>query len=311
MEMHKKKNFAASPVLFLKNTKHFCFIAGKSLRKAPDRIRALKYGRKSFIYDPSRYEFTTELIGRRPLSSTFNVNHLWFTDSPYAAPTEPIPHKLFLFWTGDNPMSPPREKALESIRSANLGLEVILVDNSNLNTYIKQEWPLHKSYQNLSFIHRSDYLRAYFMHHHGGIYCDLKEMQGSWLSLIERANSNNSIWACGPSEIKSGSIDPATGPLGDDQKNYFSKVLFQAAFAFKPRSEWTYFWLKEVERRLDYFSDALSAHPAEQPFGLNSDYPVPWYSLLAQVHGPLALKYSSHALIDNSIKFIYRSTGHR
>ena len=46
-------------------------------------------------------------------------------------------------------------------------------------------------------------------------------------------------------------------------------------------------------------------------FGENPDYPVPWYALLAQVLGPLSLKYSQHTLIDPSMSFNYRPGGHR
>ncbi|WP_130866439.1 hypothetical protein [Acidipropionibacterium timonense] len=66
-----------------------------------------------------------------------------------------------------------------------------------------------------------------------------------------------------------------------------------------------------VERRLNYFEPLLAMHPATDPFGLDREYPVPWYSLLTQVLAPLSLVYSSHALIDNSYCYGYRDGGHR
>ena len=45
---------------------------------------------------------------------------------------------------------------------------------ANLQDWVVAGHPLHPAYNDLSLVHRSDYLRAYLLHHHGGGYCDLK-----------------------------------------------------------------------------------------------------------------------------------------
>ena len=70
-------------------------------------------------------------------------------------------------------MSDKRKKCLDSIKQ-NIGVKVILITPNNLDKYILKDYPLHKSYKYLSEVHKSDYLRTYFMHHYGGGYTDIK-----------------------------------------------------------------------------------------------------------------------------------------
>jgi hypothetical protein len=72
--------------------------------------------------------------------------------------------RLFCFWTGDNPMTPNRLKALSTMR--NSGLDVIFLTQKNIDTWVLDADPLHPAYQYLSAIHRADYLRMYFMHNY-------------------------------------------------------------------------------------------------------------------------------------------------
>ncbi|MBB5598178.1 hypothetical protein BKA12_001258 [Neomicrococcus lactis] len=64
-------------------------------------------------------------------------------------------------------MSENRLKSLERLQKGSTA-EVILVSPANLDDWIVPSYPLHSAYENLSIIHRSDYLRAYFAYHHGG-----------------------------------------------------------------------------------------------------------------------------------------------
>ncbi|MEU5467039.1 hypothetical protein [Kocuria salsicia] len=49
-----------------------------------------------------------------------------------------------------------------------------LVTPENLSDWVLPQHPLHRAYENLSLVCRSNYLRASLTHHHGGGYCDLK-----------------------------------------------------------------------------------------------------------------------------------------
>lgn len=81
---------------------------------------------------------------------------------------------------------------------------------------------------------------------------------------------------------------------GKEQQTYFSRTIFPACFAFRPHSPLTYEWLAEIERRLSYFSDLLDQNPADQPWGDNVNYPVPWNAIHGQIFSPLNLKYIDH-----------------
>ena len=56
---------------------------------------------------------------------------------------------------------------------------------------------MHARYRDLHVVHRSDYLRAYFLHFFGGGYTDIKEPIGSWAAAFDRFDAS-SAWLCGP-----------------------------------------------------------------------------------------------------------------
>ena len=118
------------------------------------------------------------------------------------------------------------------------------------------EHPLHSSYEKLSYIQRSDYLRAYLMHHHGGVYMDIKPMDKPWLPLLEELNATPDMWVIAPHEIGSWNSSPASGVLGKDQRNYYKSVVNMSAFGCKPYSRFTDEWIAEVKPQ-----DGLFFHP--------------------------------------------------
>ena len=74
---------------------------------------------------------------------------------------------IWCFWTGDNDITPNRARNLESMKKI-LG-NVQLVSNKNLEDYIVPKDPIPDAYWNLSYTHRADFLRFYFMYHYGGL----------------------------------------------------------------------------------------------------------------------------------------------
>lgn len=257
---------------------------------------------RNYYYQRENY---TQIIGGQvlPNSYTFSVNHLLFNAKQLATYPESAPPRLFCVWSGDNPITPNRLKSIEVLRRINSDIEVILVNKINLDEWILPEHPLPSVYKNLSYVHRSDYLRAYLMHHHGGAYIDIKEVNAPWLPLLEKLNSNRDTWVIGPQEVSSFNCSPAKGKLGSDQKRYFTKLICPAAMACKPRSQFTAEWLGEVERRLRYYDDLLTLTPAEQPWGSNINYPIAWNALAGQIFSPLCLKFQENIIIDTETKF--------
>lgn len=278
------------------------------LHYSPDYFRRLRARRKPFRFDATRYRVPGMDIVM-PSVSTFQVNHLEFSAPEGTASPSPTscPNQIFLFWTGPNELTPNRTQAVAQLRALNPSTDLHLVTAQNLPDYLIRGVPLHAGYPHLSYVHRSDYLRSYFMHHHGGAYVDIKRMRHPWLHPIARLNESPTAWVIGPEEKGSANTSPAfgPGPLGRDQETYFAHLVSQASFAMRPRTALTSEWFHEVQRRMDYFAGLLLEHPSDDPFGLAPGYPVPWRALHGSILTPLFLKYHDRLLIDERAHFLW------
>jgi hypothetical protein len=225
--------------------------------------------------------------------------------------------KLFCFWTGDNEIPVVRARSIDSL--PNSGLEVYLITNDTVGEYLS-EGDLHPAYYSLNLAHRADYLRAYFMHHYGGGYCDIKKVNQSWLPIFEQLMTDENLLAAGYREDSRHGIanifhsaQLLEFSLPYRLKEYarwrwlqlhYTRVVGNGAFIFKPKTEIIYRWWNEVNRRLDQFSNELAKHPANHHKertgvvydGKVSNYPIPWSYLLGDILHPLILKYSSRVL---------------
>ena len=170
---------------------------------------------------------------------------------------------LFCFWTDDNPMSDVRKRCLQSL--PNTELNVQFIDKDSLNQWILNDYPFHPGYKFLSATHKSDYLRAYFMHHYGGGYSDIKYLDYSWLPAFNHLiNSDNYIVGY-----------PEVGIIGITRKKgllFFikhalkvNKLIGCGAFICKPYTPFTELWMKNVHKIIDNKFDLLSIYPASEP----------------------------------------------
>lgn len=76
------------------------------------------------------------------------------------------------------------KEATKVLLTKNSGVEVKLITPKNLNNYLLPDFPLHPAYDYLSLVHKSDYLRCYFMHFHGGGYSDIKPNYKNWKNSL-------------------------------------------------------------------------------------------------------------------------------
>lgn len=211
------------------------------------------------------------------------------------------PRRIWCVWAGDNEMSKNRRAALESIRSTNGHLDVTLVTPENLDDYVVPGSPLHPSYAHLSDVHKSDYLHAYLMHHHGGGFTDIKKHPHEWTQAFEQSEADPDAWVIGYRIQRSAEATYFDGPLCRDiRRNYASLIGFSGKVV-RANSPITHEWLLEVERRLDYYSSLLVLAPGDA-YGTNSNYPVPWTRIGSQVFEPLCLKYRQHIRINDILK---------
>ena len=112
-----------------------------------------------------------------------------------------VDEKIYCFWTDDNPLTPNRLKGIETMRE-NLGVQLEFLDKNGIEERILPDDQLHPGYKYLSSVHKSDYLRCYFMHHFGGGYADIKlySKDNNWRECFSLINSNKDIEVIGKAE---------------------------------------------------------------------------------------------------------------
>ena len=211
---------------------------------------------------------------------------------------------IYCFWTGLNKMSDNRLKSLAELIS-NAQIPVKLITPNNLDQYIKE--PLHPAYPLLSNVHKSDYLRCYFMHHWGGGYSDIKAHHNSWQSALKNLNSKENKIAAGYREFYWGSCtieshfsNTSTKNLNKDLNLHYAYLLGNGSFIFKPYSAFTEEWINELHHRLDLHFAELKENPGNI-YGDNPGYPLPWTYILGQIFHPLCLKYHHKLIIDDDL----------
>jgi len=209
-------------------------------------------------------------------------------------------------------MSDVRKASLETM--VNSGLDVNVVDQNSLYEYVREDL-VHPAYQFLNLAHRADYLRAFFMHHFGGGYCDVKAISESWLPALNALESTDHLLAVGYREVSRHGVaniyQSSQMVSGGSVVKFFDyvkwrwlqlnyrKLIGNGAFIFKPNTELTLSWWSELNKRLDFLLPSLERNPAVYPKerggsvygGKLSCYPVPWTYILGDILHPLILKY--------------------
>jgi len=206
--------------------------------------------------------------------------------------------KLFIFWTGTNPMSPNRLKSTQQMESVT-GLPTILVTPENLDEWILHDHPLHPAYEHLSLTHKADYLRTYFMHHHGGAYADVKLQTGSWVESLDKLNADPNILAIGYNEVPGGMAVP-------ELASEWRVCIGNGAYICKPRTLFTQKWYNQMLILLDSKLERLILHPATDPRdqrGIwlhskqkHSEYPLEWNEMLGRIFHKVMYEYRSQIL---------------
>lgn len=241
-----------------------------------------------YHYDPNRYEGT---FLEQPSEFEYSEDLVKHVD-----------RVIYIFWTGDNEITPNRMKGIESMEKV-CGVEVKLITPKNLPDFIKEEDPLPEAYQYLSYVHRSDYLRSYFMYHYGGGYADIKPHTHSWVAAFDKLDQSDAYVLSYPEVGFMGAayhtIEHAK--LRRDVLVYWRYLVGNCAYICRPHTRFAAEWHTETKRRLISLTEKLKKHPAQDPFGKNSDYPVKWSGLLGSIFHPLCLKYNDKLLSDKAL----------
>lgn len=242
-----------------------------------------------YIYDPTRYP-DSYLTAEAEFSFTEEIN-------------KPVDRVIYIFWTGDNEITPNRMVGIRSMEEK-CGVPVKLITPQNLPDFIVEEDPLPEAYQYLSYVHRADYLRSYFMYHYGGGYGDIKTYFHSWVKAFDKLDASKDAYVMGYPEVGfkgAANHDMPEGNLKRDLYNHWRYLIGNGSYICRPHTRFTAEWHAEAKRRLISFSDKLKAHPAKDPLGKNHDYPIPWSGILGSIFHPLCLKYKDYLLKDKDL----------
>lgn len=199
---------------------------------------------------------------------------------------------IFCFWTGKNEMSDARKKCLQNMNDV-CGCDIVFLTYETIPNYILSEYPLHEGYQYLSETHKADYLRIYFMHHHGGGYSDIKFQTGSWIECFDKLN-NSDNWVCGYKEVPGG-VAEQNRELCDK----WYELVGNGAYIFKPYSPITTEYIDQVHIILDSKLEKLKTHPATYPqdcVGSGSGYPIEWNEICGRIFHRVAYKYKDKVM---------------
>jgi len=178
-------------------------------------------------------------------------------------------------------MTPNRIAGLATMHEF-IGVPVELLDHDGIMSRILPGHPLHEGYQYLSCVHKSDYLRSYFMHFYGGGYGDIKFFKdgGNWIKCFDAMDADEDIWAIGVREIIRGT------PI-KDYKNYvdIKQLLGCGWFICRPQTPFTEKWYAAVQKKMDELLPVLKKHPADprNPRHGGAGYPVRW----SELHGAI------------------------
>lgn len=143
--------------------------------------------------------------------------------------------------------------------------------------------PFHPAYPYLSAVHKSDYLRAYVMHHRGGAYTDIKTPYGwPWRDAFRDFELNPNAMI----NIR----QPGT------------------AMICRLRTPLTSRWYGEVCRVLDMHLEALKRHPGPAPYATCENdplYPLHWSEIMFSILGPLVEEYAARGHVMTTVPMVF------
>lgn len=214
-----------------------------------------------------------------------------------------VPKVVFICWFGgykvDNQkMSKYRFEAFKSLVE-NIGVPVILITSNNYSCFIKKTHPIHKSFELLSGNHKSDYIRAYFLHYYGGGYHDIKHREDSWKDCWDDWLFDDNIWIYGRRENNKRAI--GYPPQSSHIREYYDKLVTMGWIICKPNTKYTNILLQKIEDILTKKHLELVLHPGfkssgyyhENPFQMaeENNYPLRWLEIMGEISHPLMLEF--------------------
>jgi hypothetical protein len=224
-----------------------------------------------------------------------------------------IPKVIWCYWAG-GAMNSARAKSFELL-VANIGVPVCLITKENITDFVLEANPLHPAFKYLSAVHQSDYLRAYFLHHYGGGWHDIKATLMNFDRVWDYFTDQN-IFLVGKPEIKD---CPARvfDQNGRWMPDFWQELVSAIAWVGKPNTPFSTDLLKNMEAHLELNFELLKEfpgiHPREKKIevrnfiakffktidfrlkGKNPNYPLQW-TFFGNFFHPLNYSYKNNIL---------------
>ena len=173
--------------------------------------------------------------------------------------------------------------------------DVALVTADDLPRWILPDAPLHEAYPYLSSVHRTDYLRSYFMHHYGGGYSDVKPARASWRAAFSYLEDHSESWVVGYSEVSPDAVATvADSALYQRLRQNYARLPGNGAYVCRPRTLLTAAWVAGVQTVLDSKIDQLRAYPAPHARASRQEdqrYALRWTEICGDIFHPLCLEH--------------------
>ena len=222
-----------------------------------------------------------------------------------------VPFVIWCYWEGEE-MSDNRLLSFNYLQQ-HIQVPVCLITPQNLPDFIKKEHPLPDSYNDLSIVHRSDYIRAYLLHHYGGAWHDIKATKVSYANIWEEFQ-NPDIWIVGRPETPGGAAKVYTSD-GKYAPEQYKNLIAVPSWVGRPYTKMSDEILSGIETIFRQYASLLKKFPARHPrekklIGRNMfhrlalkikfvcqqrslHYPLEW-TLFGNVFHPVILKYQEH-----------------
>jgi hypothetical protein len=198
---------------------------------------------------------------------------------------------IYVFWTDTNPLTENRKTSLINLKKIS-GCKINYINISNLDKYILKEHPLHPAYKYLSAVHKSDYLRTYFMRFYGGGYSDIKTPTDSWINSFSKLYNTNDKWIIGYPETYDGAVK--------HHKKYYKYLIGNGAYICKKNTPLVIEWYNELINILDEKLELLKNNPAkhhrDHSEEKDSNYPIGWNEILGRIFHGVIYKYRDKVL---------------
>ena len=217
-----------------------------------------------------------------------------------------VPRLVWCFWAGGD-MSKNRLISLDMMKKY-MGVPICLVTESNLSEFIVDKYPLHHTFNFLSVVHKSDYLRIYLLHHYGGIWHDIKPTMTSYKDIWCEFDDPQ-VYFVGKPEIKGGPAEIRDGD-GRWMPDFWNKLVATNRWAGRSGTPLSQEMYDNINKLLDNNKRELRRNPAQHPYdqrkrrGIESKrkrlcnklirkkrgYPLRW-TLFGDIFHPMNYKY--------------------